>query len=73
MTTVYTKQELQEMPDNDIQKLWNDLAMMFERIRTDRPQTATVGFFQLSSETERRGLQIGKDKLGKIILEPKGI
>jgi len=70
MKTTYTQAQLNRLPDNEIQGLWNDLAISFEEVKMNKPG-ATVGFFQLSRETERRGLQIDKDSYGKIILLPK--
>jgi hypothetical protein len=66
------KSELEVMTDQQIQTLWNELSLFFQKgSPVPRPNTVVVGFFQLSRETGRRGLQIGKDKAGKIILEPK--
>ncbi len=70
--TRMTKAEIEALNDQQIQKLWNELSLFFQKgSPLPRPDNVVVGFFQLSRETERRGLQIGKDKAGKIILEPK--
>lgn len=61
--------DLKPMTDIEIAGFWNDWANCFEVVG-QRPRSG-VGFFQLSRETERRCLQLGKDRLGKIILEPK--
>jgi hypothetical protein len=69
-----TKAELAAMTNQEIQRAWNELSLFFTKnAPIPRPDTVVVGFFQLSNETGRRGLQIGKDKAGKIILEPKKV
>lgn len=67
------KVDLKGMTDKEIAKLWNDLAVCFEVIKSNRPRAIVVGFFELSKETDRRGMQMGKDKFGRIILEPKPV
>lgn len=70
--TRMTKAEVEALTVQELTKLWNELSLFFQKgSPLPRPDNVVVGFFQLSRETERRGLQIGKDKAGKIILEPK--
>jgi len=52
--------------NGEIAKLWNDLSRAFEK-----KGNCSVGFLELSRETERRGLVLDKNKLGNIILQPK--
>lgn len=67
-----TTKEIQAATDIEIKNLWNELAMLFETFKDqERPRVAVVGFFQLSRETERRGLKIDRNIIGEIILTPK--
>lgn len=69
-----TAKELEAKTDKQIADLWNELAIFFEKgSPVPRPDTVVVGFFQLSNETQRRKLELSKDHLGKIILEPKKV
>lgn len=65
--------ELIQKSDSEIQTLWNELSKFFDKDywQGERPKTVVIGFFQLSRETERRGLEIDKNKMGNIILKPK--
>lgn len=67
-----TKQEIQQLTNTELARLWNDLASVFDWGQQERPRSVVVGFFQLSRETERRGLVIDKHEIfGDIILKPK--
>lgn len=66
------QQDLTGKTDQELEKYWNELAACFEGFRrSETDRRFIVGFFSLSKETERRGLEFGKDRFGKIILQPK--
>ena len=58
-------QELQAMTDEQLQKLWNDIGKAFEGMKKNVPK---VGIFQLSKETDRRGLKLGPGRYNKDII-----
>lgn len=67
-----SKEEIQAMPVEDLTKIWNGIAACFDRGQGLSLQSRhPIGFLMLSRETERRGLEIDKDKFGKIILKQK--
>ncbi len=67
-------EELMRLSDKELAGLWNDLASVFElrNGQNERPRPVVVGFFQLSRETDRRGLRLDKHEIfGDIILTAK--
>lgn len=63
--------DLTKKTDREIATLMNDVVSVFFKMRGSGKPVARVGFLQLNKEAARRGLVMGKDKFGQIILEEK--